>query len=76
MNSKPKIIIFSQVYPFPLISGQNQRIANTLNGLKDYGFHITFFTVGRKEEIERIKDKLKELCDEVIVLESKYFKNL
>ena len=76
MNSKPKIIIFSQVYPFPLISGQNQRIANTLNGLKEYGFHITFFTVGRKEEIERIKDKLKELCDEVILLESKYLKNL
>ena len=59
MNSKLKIIIFSQVYPFPLISGQNQRIANTLNGLKDYGFHITFFTVSRKRRNRGIKINLK-----------------
>ncbi len=76
MNPKHKIIIFSQVYPFPLISGQNQRIANTLYGLKKYGFDITFFTVGKKEEMELIKDQLKELCDDVIILESKYVKSL
>ena len=75
MNPKPKIIIFSQVYPFPLVSGQNQRIANTLHALKEYGFDITFFTVGKKEEMKPIKDELKELCNDVIILESKYVKS-
>mgnify|MGYP006084884329 CR=1 FL=1 len=75
MNSRPKIIVFSQVYPFPLVSGQNQRIANTLTGLKSKGFHITFFTFGKSEEVQFIKNKLLEYCDDSIVLSSLYNKN-
>ena len=76
MKLKPKIIVFSQVYPFPLVSGQNQRVANTLIGLKSKGFHITFFTFGKSQEIQSIKDKLLEYCDDSIVLRSIYNRNI
>ena len=63
--------MISKVLPFPGNSGQQMRIKNMIESLKG-DFHITFFTSAKLKELENIKDRLKNIVDDSIILETEY----
>lgn len=75
MKTKPRLLILSAVYPFPRNAGQQQRVYYTIRALRE-NFHITFLTIAEKNQIESVKQKLLEVCDEALVLPSQYTENV
>lgn len=75
MSDKPRLLILSAVYPFPRASGQQQRVYYKLCALRAE-FHLTFMTIADRGDVEKVRQKLLELCDEAIVLPSRYTRNL
>ncbi len=69
MTPQKKILIISGVKPFPGNSGQQMRVRNSLRALRRQ-FHVTFLTVGKKNEIPAIKQALGNYVDESLVLPS------
>jgi glycosyltransferase involved in cell wall biosynthesis len=74
MREKPRLLILSAVYPFPRDSGQQQRVYYKLRALR-LDFHLTFLTIAERSEVDEVRQKLLELCDEAIVLPSAYTRN-
>jgi polysaccharide biosynthesis protein PslH len=70
-TDKPHLLILSHVLPFPGTSGQQQRVLNTLKGLRPL-FHLCFVTPAQPGKEIETETKLRELCDEVILLPSLY----
>jgi glycosyltransferase involved in cell wall biosynthesis len=71
LETKPKLLIVSGVIPFPIKSGQQQRVFYTLKALHN-SFDITFLSVVPEPKNIEIRDGLSELCDDVILLPSRY----
>ncbi len=69
MDQRKKILIISNVKPFPGNSGQQMRVRNSLRALRTQ-FQVTFLTLGKKDEIPEIKRMLAEYVDESLVLPS------
>jgi len=69
------MLVISSILPFPGVAGQQQRVANTLKALRGY-FHITFLTVVDQKNKTLIENRLIEYVDDVILLPSKYSKNI
>ena len=72
---KKRILIISAVLPFPGNSGQQQRVLNTVLALKNH-FHVSFLTYANSNNSEMIFSELSEMCDEAIVLSSRYSKSI
>lgn len=70
---KPRLLVISHVLPFPRSSGQQQRVYYKLKALRDY-FTIIFLTSVAQESKQETREKLLELCDEVILLDAVYGK--
>jgi glycosyltransferase involved in cell wall biosynthesis len=71
MSDKPRLLILSHVLPFPGNAGQQQRVLNTLKGLRPL-FHLTFLTLSTPGKEDEVRRKLLETCDDVILLPSLY----
>ncbi len=67
----PKILIISDVLPFPGTAGQQQRVFYTLKALRER-FQITFLTTAPRAEAASVQEKLLAHCDEAIVLPARY----
>lgn len=66
--SKPRILVISNVLPFPGKSGQEMRVYYNLKSLKSK-FHITFLTSLKEgEELDLLKKKLYLHVDDAIVM--------
>ncbi len=70
-GEKPRLIVISAVHPFPGSSGQQQRVRHKLLAFREH-FHTTFLTVAALAEVDWVADELKPLCEESIVLPSRY----
>jgi hypothetical protein len=68
---KPKLLILSAVLPFPRRSGQQQRVYYTLKAVRDF-FHVTFISFTKNDKLQEIRRKLLPMCDDVILLPSRY----
>ncbi len=68
---RPRLLVVSHVLPFPGISGQQQRVANTLRGARDQ-FHITFATLAPPGGEAALREGLAPWCDEVLLLPARY----
>ncbi|MGC8667522.1 MAG: glycosyltransferase family 4 protein [Chthonomonadales bacterium] len=68
---KPKLVVVSHVLPFPRNAGQNQRVHYTLLAARQV-FHVTFLTASPADQQEAVRQRLLELCDDAIVLPSRY----
>jgi glycosyltransferase involved in cell wall biosynthesis len=75
MMNKFQLLVVSHVFPFSRKSGQQQRVYYKLKALSEY-FHITFLSIAPQDRIPRIEKKLAELCDEAVVLPSRYTQNI
>lgn len=75
MNSKPRLLVLSQVLPFPGAAGQQQRVAYKLRALRPY-FHLTFLTAVPLPQVQPVQEKLLEHCDEALVIPSLYSSGL
>lgn len=71
MTIKPRLLILSQVLPFPRNSGQQQRVFYTLKAVRDC-FRVTFATAVNAMHKKEVHNKLSALCDEVVLLPSQY----
>ncbi len=65
------MLVISHVHPFPGVSGQQQRVRNTLLALRQY-FHVTFLTFAPQDAVGRIKQECSTVCDEALVLPARY----
>jgi glycosyltransferase involved in cell wall biosynthesis len=74
MTFKPRLLILSGVYPFPRNAGQQQRVYYTLRALRAH-FHLTFLTIAEAGQLDVVRQKLLETCDDAIVLPSLYTAN-
>jgi glycosyltransferase involved in cell wall biosynthesis len=72
---KPRLLVVSHVHPFPRNSGQQQRVYYKLKAMRAY-FRITFLTTAPPSSIADVRDKLLEICDNAIVLPSRYAKSI
>jgi glycosyltransferase involved in cell wall biosynthesis len=68
---KPKLLVLSHVLPFPRSSGQEQRVFYTLQAVREV-FHVTFATFVGKGDEEEIRRKLLTICDDALLLPSRY----
>lgn len=71
MNARRRLLVVSHVPPFPRNAGQNQRVYYTLRAARER-FHVTFASFAAAEERERTRQRLLEICDDVVVLTSRY----
>ncbi|MBT7901376.1 MAG: glycosyltransferase, partial [Candidatus Marinimicrobia bacterium] len=71
MTSKPRLLVISKVLPFPGESGQQMRVRNTLESLRD-NYHLSFLTTAQSIDLEYIKNELRTFVDDCIVLPSLY----
>lgn len=71
MNSKPRLLVISHVFPFPRKSGQQQRVYYKLKALRQF-FHLTFAAPVPPAQLEQVRHKLYTLCDELILLPARY----
>lgn len=69
-----RLLVLSGVLPFPRKSGQQQRVHHTLMALRRF-FHITFLTFVQSTYVSETQGKLLALCDNAIVLPSRYRRN-
>ncbi len=70
-----KLLVLSQVLPFPRNSGQQQRVFYKLKALREF-FHVTFVTTADQSKILDIRKNLLDYCDEAIIQPSIYSQNL
>jgi len=75
MANKPRLLVISNILPFPLKSGQNLRVYNTLLALKNL-FHITYLTIAPDQSRDEWRYNLLKICDDVILLPSIYNRNI
>lgn len=68
---KPRLAVLSHVMPLPRNSGQKQRIFHTLRAAREQ-FHLTFITVAHATAVEETRRALLTVCDDAIVLASRY----
>lgn len=73
--SKPRLLILSHVLPFPGNAGQQQRVFYTLQAARKY-FHVTFATSVATAKVKEVTEKLLALCDDVMLLPSRYPQHL
>jgi glycosyltransferase involved in cell wall biosynthesis len=66
-----RALVVSHVLPFPGISGQQQRVANTLRGLRER-FQVTFLTPCPRGGEEALRRALEPWCDEALLVPSLY----
>jgi glycosyltransferase involved in cell wall biosynthesis len=71
MNDKPRLLVLSHVLPFPRSTGQQQRVFYTLQAARE-AFHVTFATPVRVGDVEKVREELSTVCDESILLPSRY----
>ena len=71
MTSKPRLLVLSQVFPFPRKSGQQQRVYYTLKAAWEF-FHITFVAPVGMGRTKEVREKLSAICDAVVLLPSRY----
>ena len=72
--SKPRLLVLSHVHPFPGKSGQQKRVLYTLWAARKL-FHVTFATTVSPRHANEASAKLHEICDEVVLLPSRYLRN-
>ena len=72
--SKPRLLVLSQVLPFPGSSGQQKRVLYTLKAVRGI-FHVTFATFVKEAQMETVHEKLSTLVDEVVLLPSLYHRS-
>lgn len=65
------MLVISHIVPVPPKSGQQQRVKNTLQSLRNR-FNITFATVAPKELHGDTVEQMSEFCDNTICLNSLY----
>ena len=70
-ENRPNLLVISSVLPYPGLSGQQQRVKNSLLALRK-SFHITFITFSDSRNIELVSRELKHFVDTPIVLRSLY----
>lgn len=75
MSPKPRVLMISHVWPVPGVSGQEKRVYYMLRALQLH-YHVTFLTFADKKKRNRYKPALQQLCDEAVVLPSRYGRNL
>ncbi len=75
MSPKPRVLMVSHVWPVPGVSGQEKRVYYMLRALQLH-YRVTFLTFADKKKRELYEPALQELCDEIIVLPSRYSRNL
>ena len=68
---KPRLLVISNVLPFPLAAGQNQRVFYKLRAFREY-FDITFLTSAPGHLADGVHKELLACCDKAIVLPSRY----
>jgi glycosyltransferase involved in cell wall biosynthesis len=68
---KPRLLVLSQVMPFPRQSGQQQRVFYTLKAAREL-FDVTFITAVDPDRRAEIRDELAAHCDDAILLPSRY----
>lgn len=71
MSAKPRLLVISQVMPYPGAAGQQVRVANKLTAFRN-SFHITFLTSIPQEQHDSARVRLLEHCDEAILLPARY----
>lgn len=71
MASKPRLLVVSAVLPFPRRAGQNQRVYYKLVAAREF-FRTVFLTVADPGRLKDVREQLLTLCDEAIVLPSRY----
>lgn len=71
MSPKPQVLMVSHVWPVPGVSGQEKRVYYMLRALRSK-YKVTFLTYAAQKKTNRFKAELQQLCDEVIVLPSRY----
>ena len=69
--TKPRILVLSNVFPFPGASGQQRRVAYKLRALREV-FHVTFAIAVKAEQMETMREKLLALVDDAVLLPSRY----
>lgn len=74
-DQRPRLVVLSHVLPFPGTSGQQQRVFYTLKALRDH-FYVTFATSVAPGRAARVRHELSALCDEVVLLPSRYARSL
>lgn len=68
---KKRLLIISSVFPFPRNTGQQQRVYYKIKALRE-NFHLTFLTATAPDDVLVVQKQLLNLCDEAIVLASRY----
>lgn len=74
MTQKPWIFVVSHVWPVPGVSGQEKRVYYMLKALR-LAYNVSFLTYADQKKRDKHENELKELCDECIVLPSRYSAN-
>lgn len=69
-----RLLVLSHVLPFPGSAGQEQRVHYTLLTASER-FHVTFATSVESARAGEVRKKLSALCDEVVLLPSRYHYN-
>ena len=69
--TRPRLLVLSHALPFPKSSGQSLRIHYMLAALRER-FHLTFGTVAEAADCSEVGRKLRELCDDAVVLPARY----
>lgn len=70
---RPRLLLVSGVLPFPGEAGQQQRVRNKILGFRER-FAVSFLTAVPRAEVGETRERLLELCDEALVLESRYWR--
>ena len=63
--------MISKVLPFPGNSGQQIRVKNILESLKGH-FHVTFVTSANELEVSSIKNYMKNIVDDNLIIQTEY----
>jgi glycosyltransferase involved in cell wall biosynthesis len=67
----PRVLIVSPVLPFPGASGQQMRVRNIIRSLVG-DFDVTFLTVAEQKQKQAIREQLKDLVHDSVVLAPKH----
>ena len=68
-GTRPRLAVVSSVLPFPRTSGQAQRVHYTLQAARER-FEVAYVTVAPKDQTDEVSRRLREFCDESVVLPS------
>jgi polysaccharide biosynthesis protein PslH len=71
MRPVPRLLMVSHVLPFPRAAGQQQRVFYTLKALQR-SFHVTFLASVPANQEDGVREKLLDLCDDVILIPSRH----